>query len=112
MVHSWMSSMKFSPVVVQRALCAALLLPAGAWAQAVADETTEALPSDSAERVVARSPLWQIIEAHHRQREAAAPPFDRRLTSAQRQELRDQVRRTWQQQAVLQPVSGEQSAPR
>lgn len=92
------------------ALLAAALLPAGAWAQATG-ESAETGPAGHVDQPAVRSPLWLTIEAHHRQREAAQLPGDRRLTSAQRQELREQVRRAWSQHEAAPPPS-EQSAQR
>ena len=87
--------MKLNPISVGVCALAIALSSNFAWAQA-SGESAETGPPGPGDRPTAavRSPLWQAIEAHYRQREAAPIVPDRRLTSEQRQELRDQVRRT------------------
>ncbi|MFT3779769.1 MAG: hypothetical protein QM772_16130 [Ottowia sp.] len=102
--------MKFN-VFLRCGLLAAAVLPAAVWAQA-SGEAAEAGPAGASDRAAAvRSALWQAIEAHHRQRDAMPSPPDRRLTSAELQELRIQVRRAWDRPDAA-PSVGEQSAQR
>ncbi|MFV0681234.1 hypothetical protein [Ottowia sp.] len=65
------------------------------WTQPMV-EAAGATPAAVAEPpVVVRSGLWLDVEAHARQRSAAASApalLDRRLTPEQRQQLRDQIR--------------------
>ena len=103
-----MKTMKFN-VFLRCGLLAAAVLPVLAWAQA-SGEAVETGPAAASERAVAvRSALWQAIEAHHRQRDVAPALPDRRLTSAERQELRSQVRRAWDRPETV-PTAGEQSS--
>lgn len=80
--------------------CAALgawmgAVPAGAQVAAVpADDGARAASADkAAPRLPQRSPLWMAVKAEYRQRSAERAIDDRRLTAAQRQELREQIRR-------------------
>lgn len=73
-----------------------LALPLGAWAQA-SGESSEMGPGINAQAggvdaMAARSPLWQSVDAMHRQRDGAAAQ-DRRLSAEERQQLREQIRR-------------------
>lgn len=61
-------------------------LPAEGGAQAASEvKAGQSLPQ--------RSPLWMAVEAQYRDRTAERPVGDRRLTAAQLQELREQIRR-------------------
>lgn len=70
------------------------LMPRLVSAQA-SGESAEAGPPTPGERttVSARSPLWLAVEAQYRQRETVGAVPDRRLTSEQRMQLREQIRR-------------------
>ena len=64
-----------------------LALPLGAWAQA-SGESSEMGPGINAQAggvdaMAARSPLWQAVDAMHRQRDGAAAQ-DRRLSAEER----------------------------
>ena len=64
------------------------------------------------QRLPQRSPLWMAVEAEYRQRGAERSVDDRRLTAAQRQELREQIRRGSgaAPSAVVSPVTDARSA--
>ena len=74
------------------------LLPQLAYAQGSAElasgshdhVTVEPVPAAHANR---RSDLWHAVEAERRRAEQAGENNPRRLSEAQRQELRDQIRR-------------------
>ena len=71
------------------------MVPAGAQVMPVpADDGARAASADKpAPRLPQRSPLWMAVESEYRQRGAERAMDDRRLTAAQRQELREQIRR-------------------
>ncbi|MEZ5607255.1 MAG: hypothetical protein R3E52_09015 [Burkholderiaceae bacterium] len=84
-------------MMVVYAALGALLGPVPAGAQVAplpADDGARAASEDKAtQRLPQRSPLWMAVEAQYRQRGAGRSVDDRRLTAAQRQELREQIRR-------------------
>ena len=59
------------------------------------DQRTPSQAGATASAAEQRSALWMAVDAVHRQRDAAAPAPDRRLTAEQRQQLREQLRRAW-----------------
>lgn len=61
-------------------------------AAGTADHAAAVGPAPSAQ-VNRRSDLWQAVEAERRRAEQAGENNPRRLSEAQRQELRDQIRR-------------------
>ena len=74
----------------------AVVLSGGVQAQ-VAGELTDVgptgVPAVAPEMTPARSALWQAVDAAFRQRDAGAAS-DRRLSAEQRQQLREQIRRS------------------
>lgn len=96
-----MSKMKFNAVC-----CACVLLAAPLLAQAQASgESAETGPSEARQggRGATRSALWLAVEAHFRQPDGAPAAPDRRLTSEQRHQLREQVRRATERQQAVPP---------
>jgi hypothetical protein len=95
----------------------ACALPLAAWAQA-SGESAETGPADAASPpAAAPRPLRQAVEAQSqsssaRPRDRADSPGDRRLTAAQRQELREQVRRAWDGRGAAQSTPERPPAPR
>ena len=104
--------MKFNAFFHRSAL-AAVLWPLAAVAQAPAggEPADGGAAADPGAVAAVRSALWLAVEAHHRQGDAAPQPPDRRLSSAELQELREQVRRAWDRPAAL-PATAESSAQR
>mgnify|MGYP000949999304 CR=1 FL=1 len=97
---------------VCRCLLLVWALPLAAWAQA-SGESAETGPAETASpQGAAPSRLRQAVEARLRQPDAVEPPTDRRLTAAQRQELREQVRRAWDGRGAAQSTPERPSAPR
>ena len=87
-----------SVMLVCAALLGAMMGSVPAVAQVVPVPAGEASARAASEDKAAqglpqRSPLWMAVEAEYRQRGAERSVDDRRLTAAQRQELREQIRR-------------------
>ena len=81
------------------ALLGASLMPPLAWAQAGAEAVAPvggqtSVAASQGAPAAPRSGLWQTIEAEYRRPAEVVDTSPRRLSDAQRQELRDQIRRT------------------
>ena len=81
------------------ALLGASLMPTLAWAQAGAEVVAPvggqaSVAASPGAPAAPRSGLWQTIESEYRRPAEVADNSPRRLSDAQRQELRDQIRRT------------------
>ncbi|QTD44675.1 hypothetical protein [Ottowia testudinis] len=80
----------------------ALAQPSAESADVGLSTAAQAGPPDTS---MSRSPLWQAVDAMHRQRDGAAAE-ERRLNSEQRQQLRDQIRRAALRPDAEAPVRG------